>query len=336
MTVAGLGCKKAQAPAPAVPGALTAAEPIAAAEPSAAAVDARTVDPWAFPDAFVQTEMFEVARSKFTTKILQQKKENEAVDVPPPHTLQQISYRGPLGEMAAYVSPDPKDGRKHPAIIWLIGGFSTSISKESWMKSPPSNDQSAAAFWRAGVITMYPSMRGGNKNPGYKENLYGEVDDVGAAYQKLASLPYVDSSRIFLGGHSVGGTLALLVAEAYPHFRATFAFGAANRYRDWGPRNADFDFGDATEHLMRAPVEWMHSLRSPTYIAEGEGGNGIAISIFAAQNRNPLVQTLLLKDHDHATYLLRATTFLAKKILADSGAGAFSFDIAELGAAVAP
>ncbi|HPH66160.1 MAG TPA: prolyl oligopeptidase family serine peptidase [Kofleriaceae bacterium] len=307
-----------------------------AAPPATPVTDARTVDPWSIPDAFMRTEMFEVARSRFTTKILQQKKKNQAVDVPPPHTLQQISYRGPLGEMAAYVSPDPNDGRKHPAIIWLIGGFSTSISKEAWMKSPPSNDQSAAAFWRAGVITMYPSMRGGNKNPGYKENLYGEVDDVGAAYQKLAALPYVDANRIFLGGHSVGGTLALLVAEAYPHFRATFAFGAAERFRDWGPDNAGFDFGDATEHLMRAPIEWLHSLRSPTYIAEGEGGNGSAISSFTSQNRNPLVHTLLLKDHDHVTYLFRAMTFLANKILADSGTGAFSFDIAELGVAVAP
>ena len=59
-------------------------------------------------------------------------------------------------------------------------------------------------------IMMFPTLRGGNTNPGAREYLLGEVDDVLAAAEHLARLPYVDPQRIYLGGHSTGGTLALL------------------------------------------------------------------------------------------------------------------------------
>ena len=39
---------------------------------------------------------------------------------------------------------------------------------------------------------MFPSLRGGNDNPGAKEGFLGEVDDVIAAADFLAKQPYVD------------------------------------------------------------------------------------------------------------------------------------------------
>jgi hypothetical protein len=39
---------------------------------------------------------------------------------------------------------------------------------------------------------MFPSLRGGNDNPGAREGFYGEVDDVVAASEFLARQPYVD------------------------------------------------------------------------------------------------------------------------------------------------
>jgi dipeptidyl aminopeptidase/acylaminoacyl peptidase len=56
-------------------------------------------------------------------------------------------------------------------------------------------------------------LRGGNDNPGRREGFLGEVDDVLAAADHLSKLPHIDPTQIYLGGHSTGGTLALLVAE---------------------------------------------------------------------------------------------------------------------------
>ena len=41
---------------------------------------------------------------------------------------------------------------------------------------------------------MYPSLRGGNDNPGVKESFLGEVDDVLAAFDYLSAQPYVESN----------------------------------------------------------------------------------------------------------------------------------------------
>lgn len=89
------------------------------------------------------------------------------------------------------------------------------------------NEHAAAAPYRkAGLVTMFPSLRGGNTSPGRREGFFGEVDDLIAAAQWLARQDYVDPERIYLGGHSTGGTLALLVAESTDRFRAVFALGS--------------------------------------------------------------------------------------------------------------
>ena len=144
--------------------------------------------------------------------------------IPPKGVLEIVHYRSPAGSMSAYLTPHPKTLGKHPAIIWISGGDSNTIG-DFWTPQGADNDQTASAFRTAGIVEMYPSLRGGNNNPGFREYFYGEVDDILAAADYLAKQPYVDPSRIYLGGHSTGGTLALLVAEDSARFRATFAFG---------------------------------------------------------------------------------------------------------------
>jgi predicted esterase len=74
---------------------------------------------------------------------------------------------------------------------------------------------------------MFPSLRGGNDNPGVKEGFWSEVDDVLAATDYLAQQDFVDPQRIYLGGHSSGGTPVLLAAECSDRYRAVFSFGPA-------------------------------------------------------------------------------------------------------------
>ncbi|HTE16988.1 MAG TPA: peptidase, partial [Armatimonadota bacterium] len=124
----------------------------------------------------------------------------DPLEAPPPDTLRVVSYESPAGQLAAYLSTEPRDGRRHPAIIWITGGDCNSIG-DVWSPAEPGNDQTASRFRSVGIVTMYPSLRGGNRNPGVKEGFYGEVEDVIAAARAVRALPFVDPQRVYLGGH---------------------------------------------------------------------------------------------------------------------------------------
>ena len=102
-------------------------------------------------------------------QLVRKQKADEPVPDPPPRFFRVVKYDSPTGKLAAYVSPSPQDGKRHPAVIWLFGGFSNSIGETAWEQGPPENDQSASAFREAGIIMLYPSLRGGNKNSGFIE-----------------------------------------------------------------------------------------------------------------------------------------------------------------------
>src|SRR5262245_11682556 len=126
------------------------------------------------------------ARKGFKTKLVRRESGGDAPPAPPQDLFRTVQYDSPAGKMAAYLSVAPKDGKKHPAIVWITGGDCNSIDQGCWEKQPPSNDQSARAFREAGIVMMFPSLRGGNNNPGVKEGFLGEVDDVIAATDFLA------------------------------------------------------------------------------------------------------------------------------------------------------
>lgn len=267
------------------------------------------------------------ARRGFETNILRKEAVGEAPDQPPAGVLKLVSYPAPLGRNAAYVSPAPADGKKHPAIIWLTGGFSNSIGAIAWTPGPESNDQSAAGFRDEGIVMMYPSLRGGNNNPGCIETFYGEVDDVLAAAKTLASLDYVDPKRIYLGGHSTGGTLALLVAAAGgEHFRAVFALGPVDNVAGYGAEVLPFDLKNPKEAQVRAPVVWVSSITCPTYIFEGTESPSNLASLQALQSRpklkNPRLHFFPVAGKSHFSVIAPVVVRISRNIISDWAAAA--------------
>lgn len=120
------------------------------------------------PRAPQQVALAEV-RKQYRTILLRRDHGNEPPDRPPAELFQLVHYPSPAGNLAAYLSTHPRDASRHPAIIWLSGGFSNSIGSFYWEPAPRDNDQSARAFREAGILMMYPSLRGGNDNPGSRE-----------------------------------------------------------------------------------------------------------------------------------------------------------------------
>jgi alpha/beta superfamily hydrolase len=62
---------------------------------------------------------------------------------------------------------------------------------------------------RRGIITLAFNFRGMGRSGGQWDNMQGEVTDVIAALQFIASLPEVDAARVGLAGYSFGGLMAL-------------------------------------------------------------------------------------------------------------------------------
>src|SRR4051794_19449825 len=125
---------------------------------------------------------FAAARSAHPTKLIRkgpspQEYQSEA----PPRGVRVGEYAsGPL-MLKAWVSADPHDGKKHPAVVYVHGGFA--FGADDW--------DDTAAYRDAGFVVVTPILRGENGNPGHFEFFYGEVDDVIAAGNAVAKLPYV-------------------------------------------------------------------------------------------------------------------------------------------------
>lgn len=243
-------------------------------------------------------------------------------DTPDGDVFELIRYRSPAGELSAYLTPDPQDGKKHPVIVWAHGGFG-GIGSSFWAPASKRNDQSARAFREKSIVMMCPSWRGENDNPGRFELFYGEVEDFLAAIEHVKKLPYVDVNRVYIGGHSTGGTMTLLVAVASDQFRAAFSFGGmldgVETLGDGeGYGNTPYDPSSITDHRLRSPLRYAGFIRRPTFYFEGgdyyDEPSAELMQVWASKR----FQAFHLPG-DHFDILHPLTGLVAEKILQDTG-----------------
>lgn len=310
-----------------VPSVALLALAVGCAEKAATDAPSGVAKPSAAPAARTKPTLAE-ARRGFATRLGDPQPPGEAAPEPP-GVFRLIKYPSPVGDLSAYLTPDPGDGRRRPAIVWITGGDCNSIG-EVWEPASREDDQTASAYRRAGMVMMFPSLRGGNDNPGRREGFLGEVDDVLAAAAYLAAQPHVDPARIYLGGHSTGGTLALLVAEVSDRFRAAFAFGPVGDVRGYGGRFVYHRPGDDRESLLRSPGYWLDSVRAPVYVIEGSGGNIQALRSMQGACKNPRVRFLTVPGVDHFGVLSGANEAIAAKLAAAGPAEEIALTAEEL------
>jgi dienelactone hydrolase len=180
----------------------------------------------------------------------------EPLRTPPGAT--RIDYTSGGMKLAAYVSAAPTDGTKRPGVLFLHGGFG--FGDGDWEMAQPYRD--------AGYVVMLPTLRAENGQPGHFTLYFEEVDDVLAAADAFAALPYVDSGRLFVAGHSAGGSLATLAAMASNRFRGAASLGGCMDQR----LNADiapFDTKDDREFRIRSPLDFAGSFQCPARLYYG-------------------------------------------------------------------
>lgn len=266
------------------------------------------------------------ARGDFKTALIPNSYSTDGTaPIPPAKVFLAVRYPSPAGKMFAYLSPDPGDGKRHPAVIWAHGGFG-GIDKWLWEKH---DKQDPGHFREAGILVMCPSWRGENDNPGKFQLFYGEVEDAVAAVEYLRTVPYVDPSRIYMAGHSTGGTITLLAAEATSKLRAAFSFGGcpdvqhmmtASRGKAYG--NTPYDWHNEKENYWRSAINFVSYVHSPTFYFEGEESfycRDAKKMEQLARDINAPFSAFIVEGANHFTELQPVSGLVAKKILADTG-----------------
>ena len=220
------------------------------------------------PAVTVRTEDYTGARARFRTRLMKKgpsPQEAPSVAAPPPDVRETFYQSGKL-RLKAWVSRPDDTGGKHPAVLFLHGGFAFGFP-DDWEVSKPYRD--------GGFVVMTPMLRGENGQPGAFSFLYDEVDDALAAAEALSRLPYVDANRIFIAGPSAGGTVALLAAMASTRFRAVASFSATPdqvvfcRHAKHAARDVPVDITDQRELEMRSPLAYAASLKCPARLYVG-------------------------------------------------------------------
>ncbi len=262
---------------------------------------------------------FKEAHDGYETQLTKEVQDGTTPTTPPEAVgFDLVNYQSEVGELAAYVSQNPGDGEKHPMVIWVTGGWSNSLN-EPWLYEDWDDDQSGKLISENGILMMYPSFRGGNENPGNHESYYGEVNDIYSAYEYAASLDYVDPSRIYLVGHSTGGTRALLASEYGDSFRAVFALGAVDDIREHNQENFTFDMEDKKEVELRSPINWLGDIVTPTFVIEGSEGNAANLEKMEKASKNENIHFNIVEGADHFSYIAPITQLIADEINADTG-----------------
>lgn len=267
-------------------------------------------------DAAAQSKTLAEAREGFVTNIIREDESTGPPETPTGDAFELIKYTSEVGPLAAYVTKDPGDGKKHPAIVWITGGDCNTIG-DVWSSMPRDNDQSASAFREAGIVMMFPSQRGGNDNPGKREGFLGEVDDILAATDYLAALPYVDPTQSYLGGHSTGGTMAMLVGETTDRYRAVIALGPVASPTQYGGEFLFCDPKNEQEVSLRTPLLWMKDVKSPMFVIEGadQGNWDGSIEVMAENNKNSNIRFFAVPGHDHFTVIAPVVELVAGQIV---------------------
>lgn len=205
-------------------------------------------------------------RTHFRTKLLQKGPAPDKYEtlVAPPDG-DQIFYRSGAGselELVAWVSQYKRTRQPKPAVLFLHGGNAMGMGHWNLMKP----------YMDAGFVVMMPSVRGENGQMGNFSGFYDEVDDVLAAADRMAHLPGVDQNRLFIAGHSIGGTLTMLASMSTHKFRAAApisgnpdAFRFFNRY----PQDIRFDDSNEREFEVRTALCYAESFKCPLRVMHG-------------------------------------------------------------------
>lgn len=232
------------------------------------------------------------ARKGFTTKVTSRVTDAKPDTAPP--GLERVAY----GKLHGWLQRPTGESRNVPGVVFLAGGF------------PGGGiDPRGKAFSDAGAAVLYPTFRGTAGNPDAQESFFGEVDDVLAAVAWLMAQDFLNPRRIYLVGHSTGGTLALLAAASTDKLAGVIAFGpAADVCAGYAAKDLRFDPKQPKECELRAPAK--HPPAVPAWAIEGEQGRPDDLKLLTR------VKTVIVANAGHFDVVEPVAALAAKELMA--------------------
>lgn len=206
------------------------------------------------------------ARVHFRTRLVKKGPAPDAYQtLEEPSNARQITYASDFGgklDLIAWVSRYTPSARAKPAVLFLHGG--NAMGHGHWAAMTPYID--------GGYVVMMPSMRGENGQKGAFSGFYDEVEDVLAAAEALRHMPGIDGTRLFIAGHSIGGTLAMLASMSSHRFRAAVPIsGNPDSFRFFAryPQDIRFEKDNVHEYEVRSALCYAGSFKCPVHVLHG-------------------------------------------------------------------
>lgn len=207
------------------------------------------------PSARLPASPYVEARVKFQTHLVRKDPAPQRYrPISPPPGTREFAYSSGGLKLKAWINLPPAQGQRRSAVLFLHGGFA--FAEDDWEMTKPYRD--------AGFVVLAPMLRGENGLPGDYSMFFDEIDDVLAAADALAALPYVRADHLYVAGHSVGGTLTMLAAMSSGRFRAAASFSGSPDQSSWSAGKRDlvpFDPSDAGELNIRSPIAYATSFQ---------------------------------------------------------------------------
>jgi dienelactone hydrolase len=195
-------------------------------------------------------------------------------ELPNPHDYNSITPRS-NGEIVVYgsdgkallgVLQKPTGVAPFPAVVFCHGGFALGQLDQ----------ESVEPLIEKGFAVFCPSWRGENGNDGEFTLYYGESADAIAAMEHLRRRPDIIEDSIFLAGHSIGATVAMLASVRSDIPRGVAAVGGVMDIEAITRKMPLSQFIDSPIRLqkkdlrLRSPAAFLRDIDCPVRLYYGE------------------------------------------------------------------